>query len=284
MKQEIGPALLKRKPRYGRVAVLICLLLLMVIGTLFGFSYIFPGSVRHLDIVRLPVQSRIMSAFSHYTLDDLFPNTETYDSAKYLQIDNLRDHFQFFAPGDIFFTYSDRYLSNSFIPGKWKHSVIYLGTKEQINESKILRGAAKRSILRLYKNGDEILILDSSEKGVSIRDITALSNLTYNSLLLGLCAFRINKQPEQIAKFVKYAFEQLGKPYDWDLITGNTDQLYCSELIYEGLKKIDITIDMVERIVGRDVISPNAAVNYILDKGIHRGEFVQLLWLEPGEV
>ena len=39
-------------------------------------------------------------------------------------------------------------------------------------------------------------------------------------------------------KFLKYAIQNIGKKYDFDLITEDPSTIYCSELIYESLKRI----------------------------------------------
>ena len=262
------------------IIAIIILLILSAAGLLMGYSYFFPGTIKHIDFVRLPMQSKIMRTFSQYTIDDLLPVSESYDSTLYIQLNEFNALSTQLQPGDILLTNSGRYLSSSFIPGNWKHSLIYLGNRSQLEAGAGLRGPVKRTLLSLLRNDQDVLVLDSSEEGVAIRSFQGLSRLSDKSLLSGLSAYRINRPAESISRFLKYAFDQLGKPYDWDMITGNTDELYCSELIYEGLKQIGIHIESRERIAGRDVVSPNTLADYFRKQGKERNEFIEVFFIQ----
>jgi hypothetical protein len=130
---------------------------------------------------------------------------------------------------------------------------------------------------------NDMMILDSSVNGVSVRRFQDLSGMATESMLSGISAFRIARDDKTIKQFLIHTFEHLGKPYDYDLITGNTDALYCSELVYESLKFIGIELPVQERLYGRDIISPNGAFNYIIQIGIPSGEFEMLFFLDSFE-
>jgi hypothetical protein len=247
---------------------------LILISLLIGFSYRNPGRIWILDKLRIPVQSAIMAHFGDYHLN-YFGILKDYSGSEdmSLTINDLTPYLKILQPGDILFTNSEKYLSSQFIPGEWKHSVIYLGDLNTI----ISNYGPDHKISRIIKNsyllpGDK-MILDSSVNGVSVRHFQDLSGVANESMLSGISAFRIARDSKTVTRFLIQAIEHLGKPYDYDLITGNTDALYCSELVYESLKHIGIELPVQERLIGRDIISPNGAFNYMMYVGVPAGEF-----------
>ncbi len=254
---------------------------LLLISFLMAFSYRHPGRVWILDKLRLPAQSAIMAHFSDYHLDqfDIFPVSFGSEDT-HLTIHDLAPYLEILQPGDILLTNSERYLSSQFIPGEWKHAVIYLGDLHTV----ISHYGADHEISRIVKNSTafpgEKMILDSSVHGVTVRRFQDLSGIATESMLSGISAFRIARDNKTIMRFLIHAFKHLGKPYDYDLITGNTDALYCSELVYESLKDIGIELPVQERLFGRDIISPNGVFDYMLQLGIPAGEFELLFNLD----
>lgn len=278
-RKEPIPVVKRRRRKW--IIVLAILLVLATVISLFGFSFVFPKSIRILDLLRLPVQTRIMSAISHYRVDDLLPTEEIgLQGIQGIELVELDTYLDMLQPGDIFFTDSDKYLSSNMIPGKWKHSGIFLGNRKQLEECPWVPVGLKAAAEKMYVTGKEWLILDSTEPGVKIREFEDLSNLRSGSLLIAFAAVRINSPPQAIGRFLSFAGKQIGKPYDFDFITDDTEELYCSELLYEALKEIGITLEIRERMFGREVISPNATVEYILKYGIPRKEFLKLFSIE----
>lgn len=70
-----------------------------------------------------------------------------------------------------------------------------------------------------------------------------------NSYLESIIAFRILTNTGNLEIFLHHTLNNLGKNYDFDLITEDTSTLYCSELIYESLKKIGITLTLKSSIL-----------------------------------
>lgn len=281
-RKERTPVVKQRRRKW--IIFLSILLVLIAVVSLFGFSFVFPKSIRLLDLLRMPVQTRIMSAISHYRVDDLFPTEEIgLEGIEGLDMVELNAYLNMLQPGDIFFTDSDKYLSSNMIPGKWKHSGIFLGNRKQLEAWPWMPAALKAAAEKMYITGEEWLILDSTEPGVTIREFEDLSNLRSGSLLIAFSAVRINKPPHIIGRFLSFATGQIGKPYDFDFITDDTEELYCSELLYEALKDIGIILEIRERMFGREVISPNATVDYILQYGIPRKEFLKIFSIEKND-
>jgi hypothetical protein len=257
-----------------RKILLYLLVATLCIMLLVAFSYRNPGRIRLLDKIRVPVQSAIMAHFSDYHVDPFNMLNET-DSLNNmgLSITDLTPYLENLQPGDILFTNNEKYLSSQFIPGEWKHSLIYLGN---ISDMETWFDDQSAVWLALQASGlpqHNYLIFDSSVDGVGIRHISRLSNLADQSMMNALAAFRIKRDRQQLKAFITHAFSHIGKNYDYDLLTGNTEALYCSELIYESLKHIGIRLPVSERYVGRDIVSPDGAAHYMLQEGIDKEEF-----------
>lgn len=263
-----------------RKVIILILIILLLLALLARHSFLHPGNIKIIDDIRLPVQSIIMSHMGDYRIDGFYIVAESISGQTHaLSMQEMEDYLQLMQPGDIFFTYSERYVSSFFIPGKWKHAAIYLGEADQVADFFQGQGFELAEIERHYTSGHERLILDSSAEGVTIRAFTELSNLKDESLLVAITAFRINREDEDIRRFIAHSLNQLGKEYDFDLITENTSSLYCSELVYVALKHIGIELKAADRLMGRDVITPDAAVRYIAGEGWRNGEFQMVYYL-----
>lgn len=262
-----------------RIRAYIIFIIGLVILTLV-YSYRNPGKMTMVDKVRVPAQGAIMAYLGDYNLKQLDILNESTDAGShYFDIDELAPFLESLQPGDIFFTNNEKYLSSQFIPGEWKHAVIYLGSPDTLaawfgKNNNILKEVNLSGL-----NNHNHLIYDSSVDGVSIRHISSLSNLQDQSMMTGMVAFRIQREKDTIKEFISHAFSHMGKPYDYDLHTGNTLALYCSELLYESLKHIGVILPVNERLFGREVITPNGMVHYIMQHGIDNGDFGLLFML-----
>lgn len=233
------------------------------------FSYIFPEEKIISKNVRLPLQKRVMASIGDYTINNqqiaryISEDNLIIEGKNNISLNDLEKYLSELKTGDIIFTNSGKYLSSVFIPGKWKHSAIYIGSKNQLSEFFTEESEIFKKLETYYQNNEQKLIIDSSSDGVQIRDIKELSNLSQSSYLKSFAVFRINKNKEKIINFLKKSKEQVGKEYDYDLITEDEKELYCSELIYHSLKEIGFEIKREESFA-REMISPNDLVNYMI--------------------
>ncbi len=245
---------------------------------LMGYSFMNPGRFRILDVIRLPIQSRIMASVGDVKVGDYYmPLWLMNEHPGAITMEELEPFLDGLRPGDIFFTDSEGYISSRFIPGKWKHSGIYLGKQEQLKELVLARPDIGRILERYFVTGEERLVLDSSAEGVAVRDISSLSDLHAASLLASILVFRIDKPGDQTGNFLAQALKELGKPYDFDLLLENREQIYCSELIYLALMHIGIELTESELVYGRQVITPDRAARYMLTQD--KEEFSMVLYM-----
>lgn len=249
-------------------------------------SLFLPREEKFNKKIRLPIQEEIIKSIGEYTIENdqvmSYINTDyqIIEGQNNISINEIKRYSKKLMPGDIFFTSSGKYLSGFFIPGKWKHAGIYLGTKEQVEKTFKTNPSLYNNFLKYYKSKDDILILDSSAEGVKIRKIEAISNLSSESYLKSFTAFRINKNPREVQKFLLKAMDLLGKEYDYDMNTGDEAYIYCSELIYHSLKEINITIDSKQKILNREIISPNDLLYYIVKSKKISNDFSFVFFIE----
>ena len=259
--------------------IILLLIILVVVGL--SISYFFPGKVPFLDKQRLKIQAPLMKGVGDYQYGKVYiKNGTEVEGPSDIAYEELLPYLHLIEPGSIILTKTRRYLSSEFIPGKWKHSAIYLGTQKKVHNHFGKDSKVARLLDKYYKTGQEILIVDSNSGGVNVREMKDLSNLNDVSLLDGFISFGINKSKEARAKFISKALQQVGKEYDFDLRTEDKSAIYCSELLVMSLESIDIDISTYSETLGRKVISPDNLVNYIKDEGLDKNEFRFLLYLE----
>ncbi|MFO8054163.1 MAG: YiiX/YebB-like N1pC/P60 family cysteine hydrolase, partial [Bacteroidales bacterium] len=256
------------------------LLVFFIIGIML-YSYISPGTLSFMDNIRMRLQAPVMERVGDMKIGDVYlkDGLET-EGPRDMTLDEIEPYLKKFKPATVFFTNSRRYISSEFIPGQWKHSVIYLGTREQVENYFGENCEILDFLAPYYSSGNEYLILDSNADGVQIREFDQLSNLNEVSVLNSMIGFSINRPKPQKKQFLQYAFGQLGKPYDYDLRSDDSTNLYCSELVKRSLKSIGIEITTFSQTIGRTITSPDDLVRYIIHTGIDQKEFELLVYLK----
>lgn len=172
----------------------------------------------------------------------------------------VSEYFDRFAWGDIICLENSHYLSNLVIPGRWKHSLIYLGTYKQVISHIDIKHPYYHQIMNKFKTKEEVLILDANESGVKIRCFDEMANLKKDSYLKALICYRIDRDQVFIDSFVNNALGYLGRAYDFEMNSKDDKELYCSELIYWSLKKLDINISYSTKLFKYNVISPTDVI------------------------
>lgn len=219
-----------------------------------------PGQNEKLDELRLKIQTPIMKSLSDYLIDTRSSNIfwlidehefneNDFDMISRKEFEPYVDQLERW---DIIFTDWARYISSIIIPWTWKHALIYLWNWE---------------------------IIDATSEWVTTWELKDLDNLSRGSLLKQIIAFRPNLTDEQKEKFIQFAFDQLGKPYDFDYNKEDKDAYYCSELVADWLASMGLDITYESESVWRMVISPEDAVNYVKEVWIPNWEFEDIFWL-----
>lgn len=257
-----------------------CFILIVVAIAVFAFSYIFPGKIKSLDKVRLDLQTEFLMFLGDSYLTDFIPLSYGEEEAKHLiSYEELVKYVGMLDTGDVFFTESENYLSSQFTPGQWKHSVIYIGTREELGELFGQEEDFYNIVNEYYISGDEVLILDGSKEGILIRNISELSHISEYSYMKSCIGFSMNVSADEKKRFLEFSVEQLGKSYDYDMNTADDSALYCSEFLYKSLLHINICVDRTTDMLARTAVSPTDLVDFINQDG----RFTEVFYIQKAD-
>lgn len=242
--------------------LIIISIIILFLG-LFVSSYLFPGRITYADKIRVKAQTAILKHLGNAHITDY--SRYEYGEEEMLHLINYEELSKYVVDletGDFFFTESENYLSSQVTPGRWKHSIIYIGTKEELTSMFDEKDKVYQVIEPFYQHPEDILILDGSEDGVLVRNLDKLSNVEEYSYLKSVVAFKVKLSMENREKYLEYALEQIGKEYDYDMDTEDKNSLYCSELLFHSLNEVGVSVDNITNMLARSAVSPTDLVNY----------------------
>ena len=81
----------------------------------------------------------------------------------------IEKYFKEFQTGDLINIENSHYISNLAIPGRWKHTLIYLGTEAQVQKMISKESLYYQKIMEMYQNKDEVVVLDANVGGVQLK-------------------------------------------------------------------------------------------------------------------
>jgi hypothetical protein len=233
-----------------------------LIVLIFVISWLFPKQIPFIDTVRVKIQQTFLSSISAIR----YPNVAAHDAltAKYI-LNNIQSVLR---PWDILFSHRAWFITNDLIDGKRKHASIFLW-----NKSTLKKFIQKNSIVLSWdiinmeqRKKNDMLIIDSTEHGVTVRSI---DDLTY---LDDILIVRIEKSQTQKEEMIMSLLAELGKPYNYDFDINDTSSIYCAQLIHQGLTTIDINIPYTS-FAWRAYLYPQDIVDYIIATWIQNKEF-----------
>lgn len=196
-------------------------------------------------------EARIKGAV-HYPIDmvilevaELIGDTRAINAAPAISKEQIADMESFLQPGDILLERRDFFLSNSFLPGFWPHSILYLGPKERWSKLRLPDGSrieeidwVREEVLPRYvslHDSEPARIIESISDGVVFNSMTAAVQKDYIATLRPVFAGISEREREGIvATAIVRALRYLGTPYDFDFDFGTDDKTVCSELVYRS--------------------------------------------------
>jgi len=233
------------------------------------YSLLFPGKIRFVDNMRMFVQKPLIKWAGQIKMSQLtFKDNDENDGNTDISLEELKTIVKDLPVGSIFFTQTRNYAISQLIPGEWKHTGIFLGTKEQVTTQINTSGFLFRALDTLM-NATDIYVLDSYSEGVSIHPFQELSNMKEKSYLTHFAAFSFNEQTLHSERFIENALNYTGRDYDYDWITENPQTIYCSELLYHVLKDVGISISDRTKTISRDIFTPDDLYRYLT---LHSGK------------
>ena len=135
-------------------------------------------------------------------------------------------------PGDIILIYSEGYMSNIFLPGIFKHGIVFVGSKNGWEENdwrSIDISLEQRSFIR---PGDDII--EAIAEGV----VSGSLKMILENKINRLAVFRPDLSKSQVQDVLKTVHSYLGNSYDFSFDFNNAETQVCTELIYRGFNDI----------------------------------------------
>jgi len=189
-------------------------------------------------------------------------------------------------PGDIILTYTAGYISDVFIPGRFKHGITFVGTPAQRQQARITPGALpdadryepKRLAAHLQyaslPNGKSADMIEAVAEGVIFNNLAHVMDTHINRMLV----LRPRLSERERARFVVGIFSYLGDGYDFRFDFADASKQVCTEVIYRALNNQgDIDFALTKR-AGRETLSADDIVHYHLDS--HPATFDVILYVE----
>lgn len=180
-----------------------------------------------------------------------------------IEYSELLEYTNIFKVGDIINIENTNYLSSYAIPGRWKHTLFYLGSYQQFINFFSPNDIFYNEILKHYQNKNEILVLDSNSSGVKIRTFDQMANLKEESYLKALSGYRFDEGDEFIKTYINHALDYLDTPYDYSMVTYDDTALYCSEFVYYALQAVNIEVAKTSHILDHEIITPTDLSDFL---------------------
>lgn len=199
-----------------------------------------------------------------------------FSAAQHAQVKRLLE------PGDIILTYTAGYMSDVFIPGRFKHGITYVGSPAQrmaagLNAARLPELAApERAVMAevmeraILPDGKEADVIEAVAEGVIFNNLGHLMETHINRLLV----LRPLLNGRERADFLTGVFSFHGDPYDFLFDFGDASRQVCTEVIYRGLNgKAGIRFPLTRR-GGHPTLSADDVVDYHFKAGGRHFEVV----------
>ena len=164
-------------------------------------------------------------------------------------------------PGDIILTYSEGFMSNIFLPGIFKHGIVYTGRRENWEKSdwaKIQITDHQKSLIQLNHN-----IIEAIAEGVVSGSLEGILDTKINRLAV----FRPSLSNQEIMGVMQTVHSYLGNQYDFSFDFNDAESQVCTEVIYRGYNEIgNIQFGLSKR-AGTLNLSAEDVCNYAINSG-----------------
>jgi len=148
---------------------------------------------------------------------------------------NDRDKKQILSllePGDIILTYSEGYMSNIFLPGIFKHGIIYTDERENWSTedwAKIQISDTQKSMINSNHN-----IIEAIAEGVVSGSLNEILETKINRLAV----FRPKLSSGEKLGALNTVHSYLGNQYDFTFDFNDAETQVCTEVIYRGFNDV----------------------------------------------
>ncbi len=198
--------------------------------------------------------------------------------------DQLQEIKSMLQPVDIILTFSDGYMSNVFLPGKFKHGITYVGSPEQRKAlgltSEMLRRVPECKVEKLSNDikcsslpsGHDADLLEAVAEGVIFNSLEQVTDAHLNRMLV----LRPRLESDEKIKYLTTAFLLLGNGYDFRFDFNNASYQCCTEVIYRALNGVGPVRLSLTRRMGTETLSADDIIHYYMSSGKNAFDFVLL--------
>jgi len=198
---------------------------------------------------------------------------------KLISVEQIVEMGKVLEPGDILVQRRNWYASNVGIPGFWPHAAIYFGglpgMLEYFKDVPVegyanLDELIKAKHFKVYEKikspdeaGLEYAVIEGMAPGIIVQPLEVSAHADY----VGAMRPRLSKSDK--LKAILRAFDNYGKPYDYNFDFETKDEIVCSELVYDAFlpakdkQGLNFKLKMVS---GRKMVSPTDFVQKFYDE------------------
>jgi len=151
-------------------------------------------------------------------------------------------------PGDVLLSYTAGYASSLFIPGEFKHAMVYVGDantrgKMEMDFSQVhlptgssgRREVIKKLKQKTTKDGRQADLIEAVAEGVKLSNLEHIMDTHINRLLV----IRPQLTFRQRTIYLARVFSYLGQEYDFRFDFADASRQVCTEVVYRALNGID---------------------------------------------
>lgn len=159
--------------------------------------------------------------------------------------------------GDILIERTPFRLTNSFIPGRWGHAALWVGSEAELQALGIWDDGVVRPYQEAIRSGRRVV--EALRSGVQLNPLESFLNVDDVAVLR-----HDTLTPSEKAVAILQALRQMGKRYDFNFDVETRDRLGCAELLYHAYGQVDWP---TRRQLGRSVIIPDDIAVRALGEG-----------------
>ena len=177
-------------------------------------------------------------------------------------------------PGDVLLSYTAGYASSLFIPGEFKHAMVYVGDantrrKMEMNFSQVqlpTGSSGRRDVIKKFKqkttkDGRQADLIEAVAEGVKLSNLEHIMDTHINRLLVLRPQLTFRERTIYLARVFSY----LGQEYDFRFDFADASRQVCTEIVYRALNGIDgIDLPLTHH-AGHLTLSADDLVHYWLN-------------------
>lgn len=261
-------------------------------------SLLLPGvrnALRHSVIAAFAMKSKEAIGDGLYTIRGmLFVNVSRLRAPMSANLklseEQLKQVKTMMQPGDIVLTYSSGYMSNIFLPGKFKHGLTYVGAPEErraleieatageVPEAKLQRVAADTAVEKLA-SGEAADLIEAVAEGVIFNSLERITEEHINRMVV----LRPKLPRKELAEALNTVFLLLGDTYDFRFDFDDGTHQCCTEVIYRALnRRGPISFELTAR-MGVPTLSADDIITGFLKADGGKAAFDFVLFVECDE-